>query len=71
MMQSVRIHRSVSSLARQPSVGRSHVRARKAISVRTMALFGSKAAPDSLYDIKIKTIDGKDASMSQFKDKVW
>lgn len=39
---------------------------------RTMALFGgaSKSVPDSIYDIKIKTIDGKDESMSRFKGKV-
>lgn len=38
---------------------------------RTAALFGgSKASPNSIYDIKIKTIDGKDESMSQFKGKV-
>jgi hypothetical protein len=40
-------------------------------TIRTTALFGgSKSVPSSIYDIKIKTIDGKDASMSQFKGKV-
>jgi len=44
---------------------------RTTTSVRTMALFGgAKAAPSSLYDINVKTIDGKDASMSAYKGKV-
>lgn len=39
-------------------------------SVRTMALFGgSKTAADSIYDIKVTNIDGKEIKMSQFKGK--
>ena len=50
----------------------SSVRPGRRATTRTMALFGggAKPAPSSLYDIKIKTIDGKDASMDQFKGKV-
>ena len=41
-------------------------------AVRTMALFGGAKTtlPDSIYDIKVTTIDGKEISMSQFKGKV-
>lgn len=43
----------------------------KRTQYRTMALFGgAKSVPNSIYDIKIKTIDGKDESMSRFKGKV-
>jgi hypothetical protein len=40
-------------------------------AVRTMALFGggSKTAADSIYDIKVTNIDGKEIKMSQYKGK--
>jgi Glutathione peroxidase len=40
-------------------------------AVRTMALFGgaSKTAADSIYNIKVTNIDGKEISMSQYKGK--
>lgn len=36
----------------------------------TVAMFGSANAQGSLYDFKVTSIDGKEVSMSQFKDKV-
>lgn len=40
-------------------------------AVRTMALFGgaSKTAADSIYNIKVTNIDGKEIKMSQYKGK--
>lgn len=64
--------RSAFSGARVPAARRATPNAaHQRSAVRTMALFGaSKTVPDSIYDIKVTTIDGKEISMSQFKGKV-
>lgn len=71
-MKSVSLQRSMRQYVARTTRGQTaRVSAPRRSSVRTMALFGGgKTVPDSLYDIQVKTIDGKDVSMSQFKGKV-
>lgn len=65
-----------SSLSRRGSSFTPFIRRRSTpptINTRTMAFFGggnAKTLPSSIYDISVTTIDGKDISMSQFKNKV-
>lgn len=71
-MKSVSLQRSMRQyVVRTTRCQTARVSAPRRSSVRTMALFGGgKTVPDSLYDINVKTIDGKDVAMSQFKGKV-
>lgn len=74
-MKSVSLQRSMRQCVARTTRSQINTQARvsgpRRSSVRTMALFGGgKTVPDSLYDVQVKTIDGKDVSMSQFKGKV-